>query len=53
MKDYIRLMEQQGINSNLLDKRMFETYYLTKKRDPKKAQNILQEQIKTLKNNSN
>lgn len=53
MKDYIRLMEQQGINSNLLDERMFKTYYLTKKRDPKKAQNILQEQIKTLKNNSN
>jgi hypothetical protein len=37
MKDYIRLMEQQGINSNLLDERMFKTYYLTKKRDPKKA----------------
>lgn len=52
-KDYIRLMEQQGIDPNLLDDRMFKTYYFTKKRDSKKAQNILQKQIKTLKNNSN
>lgn len=51
--NYIQLMQQQGISPDLLDDRMFKSYYLTKKRNPKKAQDILQKQIKTLKNESN
>nr|DAD56664.1 MAG TPA: hypothetical protein [Caudoviricetes sp.] len=32
---------------------MFRTYQFTKKRNPEKVENILQKQIKTLKNKSN
>ena len=51
--NYIQLMQQQGISPDLLDDHMYKSYYLTKKRNPKKAQDILQKQIKTLKNKSN